>query len=161
MPTAPQYECTTEGNVAPTTATLKYVVGAKGHANSGLLLCGFYISFDGASASAAPALVETLYTTWATNGPGTNSTSTTPRQVNGRVLTAGFTAGTNWTSAPTGGLTPIFPDLYIPQYNGTFAYRFPQGDEPDTALAEGFVIRVTATFSGTLNVRAGLLVARC
>ncbi len=158
---APQYECTTEGNVAPTSTALKYVVGVKAHANSGLRLEGFGISFDGASAAAAPALVEVLYTTWATNGPGTNSTSTTPRQVNGRALTAGFTSATNWSSAPTGGLTPVFPDLYIPQYNGTFVYRFPEGDQPDTALAEGFVIRVTATFSGTLNVRAGLLVSRC
>jgi hypothetical protein len=159
---APQYVCTTEGNVAPTTATLKYVCGVKAHANSGLQLQGFQISFDGSTASAAPALVEVVYTTWATNGPGTNSTSTTPRQVNGRVLTAGFTSATNWSSAPTGGLTPVTPsDLYVPQYNGTLVYRFPEGDQPDTALAEGFVMRVTATFSGTLNVRASLTVARC
>lgn len=158
---APQYQCDTEGNVSLTTATLKYVVGVKAHANSGLMLNGYWVSFDGATATAAPALVELVYTTWATNSPGTNSTSTTPRQTNGRVLTAGFTAAKNWSGGdPTGGLTPVVPPIFVPQFNGTFAYRFPMGDEPDTALAEGFVLRATATFSGSLNVRAGLIVSR-
>ncbi len=158
---APQYVCTTEGSVALTTATLKYVCGVKAHANSGLMLLGYDVTLDGATSSAVPALVELVYTTWATNSPGTNSTSTTPRQTLGRVLTAGFTSAAAWSSAPTGGLTPVAPDIFIPQFNGTYSFRFPLGTEPDSALAEGFVLRVTATFSGSLNVRAGLIVARC
>lgn len=159
---APQYVCDSEGAVALTTATAKTVVGAKAHANSGLLLLGFWISFDGVTAAAAPALIEPSYVTWATNSPGTNSTSTTPRQVLGRVLTAGFTSGKTWTAGnePT-ALTPCLPAFYLSQFGGTYAYNWPLGTEPDSALAEGFGIRVTATFSGSLNVRAGLIVSRC
>lgn len=158
---APRYVCDTEGSVGLTTTVAKTVVGAKAHANSGLQLVQFSISVDGVTTTAVPLLVEVLYTTWATNAPGTNSTLTTPRQTQGRVLAAGFTAGKTWTAEPTGGLTPVYPSFFLPQLMGSFAYDFPLGTEPDTALAEGFLIRLTATFSGSLNVRAGLTVSRC
>jgi hypothetical protein len=136
------YSCFTEGSVALAAATAKTIIGAKAHANSGLQLKGFKIGFDGVTASAVVVLVEVMYATWATNSPGTASTSTTPRQKYGRLLTAGFTAGKTWTTEPT-ALTlidafPLAPD------KGLFAYQFPLGQEPDSALAEGFCIRCTA-----------------
>lgn len=155
---APQYACNTEGAVALAAATAKCVVGVKAHANSGLMLCGFTLAFDGVTASAVPVLVEVMYSTWATNSPGTNSTSTTPRQVNGRVLTAGFTSGKTWTTEPT-ALTACFPEFLLTPNGGMFTYNFPLGTEPDTALAEGFVIRLTAP--AAVNARAGLIVSRC
>lgn len=157
---APQYVCDTEGSVGLTTATAKTVVGVKAHANSGLLLLGLDVSFDGVAAAGVPALFEPVYATWASNSPGTNSTSTTPRQVLGRVLTAGFTSGKTWTTEPT-TLTACAPAIFVPQFNGTYSFRFPLGTEPDSALAEGFALRITATFAGSLNVRAGLIVSRC
>ena len=156
MPTDPQYVCDSEGTIA-TGATIKTVVGAKAHANSGLLLTGFVISFDGVTASAVPVLCELSYCTWATNSPGTASTSTTPRQIQGRVLTAGFTAGRNWTTQPT-VLTPIFPAFTLTPNGGTLIYDFPLGEEPDCAFGEGFALTVTA--AATVGFRGGITVSR-
>lgn len=156
MPVNPQYVCDSEGTVASGT-TIKTIVGVKAHANSGLSLTGFVVSFDGVTASAVPVLVEVSYCTWATNSPGTASTSTTPRQIQGRVLTAGFTSGKTWTTQPT-VLTPAFPAFTLTPNGGTLIYDFPLAEEPDTALAEGFALTVTA--AATVGVRAGLTVCR-
>ncbi len=153
---APTYACATEGAVALAAATAKSVVGVKAHANSGLLLVGFKVAFDGVSATAVPALVEACYSTWATNPPATASTATTPRQRLGRVLVAGFTSGKTWTTEPT-ALTVIAEFLLTPN-GGTLIYDFPLGTEPDSALAEGFVLRLTAP--AIVNARATLIVSR-
>jgi hypothetical protein len=97
-----------------------------------------------------------MYATWATNSPGTNSTSTTPRQSYGRVLTAGFTSGKTWTAEPT-ALTPLKEFLLTPNA-GLIAYQWPLGQEPDSALAEGFAIRCTAP--AVVNVRATMNIER-
>lgn len=154
---APQYSCSSEGAVALTAATAKSVVGVKAHANSGIMVCGFTISFADTNAAEVPALVELLYATFATNAPGTNSTSTTPRQIFGRSLTAGFTSGKTWTTEPT-ALTLAFPEFVLTPNGGTFVYNFPLGTEPDSALGEGFVLRVTAP--SATDCRAGLIVSR-
>jgi hypothetical protein len=154
---APQYVCDSEGDVALTAATAKTVVGAKAHANSGLLWVSFTVSLDGTSAAAVPALVEPCYCTWATNSPGTNSTSTTARQILGRVLTAGFTCGKTWSAEPT-ALTPAFPAFRLNITGIPFTFPFPLGAEPDSALAEGFALRLTC--ATTPNVRAGIVVSR-
>lgn len=155
---APQYVCETEGAVALAAATAKTIVGVKAHANSGLLLCGFTISFADTNATEVPVLVEVMYATWATNSPGTNSTSTTPRQTMGRSLTAGFTSGKNWTTEPT-ALTAAFPEFVLTPNGGLVMFNWPLGTEPDSALAEGFAIRCNAP--SATDVRAGLIVSRC
>lgn len=144
------YSVTTEGAVALAAATAKSVIGCKANAASGLMLKGFALGFDGVTASGVPVLVELCYSTWATNSPGTNSTSTTARQNYGRVLTAGFTAAKNWTVEPT-ALTVVKEFLLTPNA-GLIAYQWPLGQEPDTALAEGYVLRLTAP--ATVNCRA-------
>lgn len=154
---APQYACTTESAVSLSAATAKSVVGVKAHANSGLQVCGFSISFADTNAAEVPALVELMYSTWATNSPGTNSTSTTARQINGRVLTAGFTCAKNWSAEPT-TLTQAWHEFVITPNGGTFVYNFPLGCEPDSALGEGFVIRVNAP--SATDCRAALIVTR-
>lgn len=150
------YAVLTEGAVALSAATAKSILGVKAHANSGLQVKGFEVSFDGVTASAVPVLVELCYCTFATNSPGTNSTGTAETQVYGRVLAAGFTGGRNWTSEPT-VVTPIKEGLLAPD-KGKFAYQFPLGQEPDCALAEGFVIRCNAP--AAVNVRGELQVER-
>lgn len=150
------YSVTTEGAVALSAATAKTILGVKAHANSGLQLKGFDIAFDGVTASAVPVLVEVCYATFATNSPGTNSTSVTARQKYGRSLTAGFTGAKNWTTEPT-ALT-VFKEFLLAPDKGLFAYQFPLGQEPDTALAEGLVIRVNAP--AVVNVRATMDVER-
>jgi hypothetical protein len=155
--TAPLYDCNTEADVALAAATAKTVLGVKAHTNSGLLLTSLWVGFDGVTASAVPVLVEICYATFATNSPGTNSTSGTARQRSGRVLTAGFTTGYNWTAEPT-VLTMLKP-LKLTPNGGLVVYDFPLGTEPDTALAEGFALRLTA--AAVVNVRASMTVCRC
>lgn len=150
------YSCTTEGAVALSAATAKTVIGAKAHANSGIQLKEFMVAFDGVTASAVPVLVELCYATFATNSPGTSSTATTVRQKYGRSLTAGLTAGKNWTAEPT--VLTAFKEFLLAPDKGVIAYQFPLGQEPDTALGEGIVIRCTAP--AAVNVRATLDVER-
>lgn len=153
---APMYSAVTGGAVALSAATAKSILGVKSHANSCTLLRHAEVAFDGVTASAVPVLVELCYATFATNSPGTNSTSVTPAQVSGRVLTVGATAGKTWTAEPT-TLTVIEEKLLTPN-GGLVIYDYPLGNEYDCALAEGFVIRCTAP--ATVNVRATILFTR-
>ena len=153
---APLYNCVTGGAVALSAATAKTVIGAKAHANSGLALRKLRVGFDGATSTAVPVLVEVCYATFATNAPGTNSTSITPVQVSGRVLTAGFTAGKTWTSEPT--VLTVLDELLIHPQGGQYWHDIPLGDEYDTALGEGLCVRLTAP--ATVNARATMTVFR-
>lgn len=150
------YSDTTEGSVALAAGVAKTILGVRAHANSGLQLKGFMVAFDGITASAVPVLVEIGYCTFATNAPGTNSTSTTPNQTYGRVLAAGFTAARNWTTEPTA--ITVFKEFLLAPDKGVIPFQWPLGQEPDCALAEGFVIRCNAP--AAVNVRASIDVER-
>jgi hypothetical protein len=150
------YICYTEAAVALSAATAKSILGAKAHANSGLQLKGFEVAFDGVTASAVPVLVEIGYCTWASNSPGTNSTAGLENQAYGRVLAAGWTAGYNWTAEPT--VITVLKQFLLAPDKGVIAYQWPLGQEPDCALAEGFVIRCNAP--AVVNVRGTMLVER-
>jgi hypothetical protein len=152
-----RYECSTEGVVALSAATAKTIIGAKSHANFGLDLVFFSVEFDGVTASAVPVLIELGYCTFATNSPGTGSTSTTPRQTGGRALTAGFTSGKTWSSEPT--TITVLRDFLLSPNGGVIQYDFPLGTSPDSALAEGFVVRCNAP--ANVNVRATMGLERC
>lgn len=154
---APLYSVPSGGAIALTAATAKTILGVKAHANSGVLLKKIKVGFDGVTSSAVPVLVEVGYCTWATNGPGTNSTSVTPAQLNGRVIAAGFTAGKTWTAEPT--TITVLDETLIPAFMGLAWYDIPLGDEYDSALAEGFVVRCTAPAG--VNARGTLTVSRC
>jgi hypothetical protein len=151
------YSIVTGGAVALSAATAKSVLGVKSHANFGLDLKKFKVSFDGVTASAVPVLVELCYATFATNSPGTASTSVTPAQIYGRTIAVGATAAKTWTTEPT-VLTVIQEWLLTPN-GGVVAYDFPLGDTPDSAVSEGFVIRCNAP--AAVNVRAALEFERC
>lgn len=88
--------------------------------------------------------------TFGANSPGTNSTGTTERQQNGRVVAADWTGGRNWTTEPT-TITVITEKLLSPN-GGLIIYDWPLGREPDSALSEGFALRCTAP--AAVNVRA-------
>ena len=152
------YSFVTEAAVALVAATAKTIIGAKAHANSGLQLKGFEVGFDGVTASAVPVLVEIGYITWATNSPGTNSTSATIRQCYGRVLTAGFTGGYAWTAGNEPTAITVIKRFTLAPDKGLVAYQWPLGQEPDSALAEGFCIRCTAP--AAVNVNATLCLER-
>ncbi len=87
--------------VALTAATAKTVVGIKAAPNHLAVITAIFVTFHGVTSSNVPALVEVVTGTDATNSPGTNSTTLTPIQVRGRVLTCDATAAHTWTAEPT------------------------------------------------------------
>lgn len=151
------YSCSTEGAVALAAATPKSILGVSGPASFGVDLRGYELSLDGISASVVAALVEICAATFGANAPGTNSTTVTPNQVHGRAVTAGFTAAKTWTTEPT-TLTVIKAFLLTPN-SGTLLYDWPLERSPDSAVSQGFVIRMTAT--ATVNARATFTFGRC
>lgn len=155
------YSCVTPtvASVALAAATSKTILGVKAHANSGLDLLEVTVGYDGVTASAIPVYTELIYATWATNAPGTNSTTLAApaiTQLYGRAMTAGFTAAHTWSTEPT-VLTVIDNQVLTPN-GGLLKWAFPLGTEPDCALAEGFAIRCKA--AAIVNVVATMKVAR-
>jgi hypothetical protein len=73
------------------------------------------------------------------------------------VLTAGFTSGKTWSAEPT--VITVGHDFLLSPNGGVIVYDFPLGTEFDSALAEGFAMRVTAP--AAVNCRAVLSVSRC
>lgn len=151
------YSAISEANVA-TSTTAKTVIGVKGHANFGIDFTGFDIGFNGVTATDGPAVVELGYCTFATNSPGTASTSATVRQEYGRVIAAGATAAYTWTTEPT--VITVNRVFLVDPNKGLFSFDFPLGSTPDSAVSEGFVLRVTAA-TGTPNLRAAMRWERC
>jgi len=150
------YTVVTAGAVALGAGVAKSVLGVKGHANFGLDLKKARIGFDGVTASAVAVLVELCYCTFATNSPGTASTTLTPAQVYGRVTAAGFTAAKTWTTEPT--VITVIDEILLDPNKGLLVYDFPLGDTPDSALAEGFVYRANAP--AAVNLRGTFWVER-
>lgn len=150
------YSVVTTAAVALVGAAPKTILGVKSAADFGIDLKKYRVAFDGVTASAIPVLMELCYCTWATNGPGTNSTSRTPAQLYGRVIAHGVTAASAWTAEPT-VLTVIEEHLITPA-GGLEIYDFPLGDTPDSAVSEGFALRLTAP--ATVSARAGLVFER-
>lgn len=151
------YTATTGAAVALSAATAKSVIGVSAPAQFGVDLKKVRFGFDGVTASAVPVLVELCYATFATNAPGTNSTSVTPAQMYGRSITTGFTAARNWTTEPT--VLTVVEEMLLSPNGGALWYDFPLGDTPDSAVSQGFVLRMTAP--ATVNVRSTLSFERC
>lgn len=144
------YSVATSAAVALSAATAKSVLGVSAPAQFGVDLKKFRVGFDGVTASAVPVLVELCYSTFATNAPGTNSTSRTVQQAYGRTITAGFTGASNWTTEPT--VLTVLDEWLLTPAGGLVVYDFPLGDTPDSAVSQGFVLRCNAP--ATVNVRA-------
>lgn len=150
------YSVVTTTAVALAAATAKSVIGVNATANFGCVLKKYRIGFDGISASAVPVYVEICNCTFATNPPGTASTSETVWQTYGKGITAGFTVARNWTTEPT-VVSDLEAFLLTPN-GGTVIYDYPLGDCPDVGVSNGFVIRCTAP--AVVNLRASLLFER-
>lgn len=130
------------------------VISVTAPAQFGVNWMAYEISFDGATSTAVPALVELCTFTAAT--AGTNSSVTIVNSAGQRVTT-GFTAASAYTAEPT-VLAP-FKSFYFPQYGGTGIVQFTPGQEPDSAVSQGFAIRVTST--ATVNARGSMKFSRC
>lgn len=146
------YTATTGADVALTAATAKSILGVLAPAQFGVDLMKIRFGID----TATKVLVELCAATFATNAPGTNSTSVTPTQVYGRSITTGFTAARTWTAEPT-VLTAL--EEWEFTSGGTGIYDLPLGTSYDSAVSTGFVLRVTA--GATSNARATFGFERC
>jgi hypothetical protein len=153
------YSLVTPAAVALSAATAKTAVFVLAPSGHGMSLKKFRIGFDGVTASNVPVFWEVNYLTGATNStPGTNNTTATSaiQQTSGRAISNSFVAGYNCTSEPT-VQTNVDADLLTPN-GGLLVYDFPLGDEPDSAVSQGFCIRLTAP--AAVNVRVGMFFKR-
>jgi len=153
------YVVNTSAAVALSTSA-KSVLGIRAGATFGVQLKSYALGFNGVTAADGPVYVEICTCTFATNAtPGTANTSESSniRQQYGRVLTNGMTAMSAWTSEPT--VLTVIDDFWLDPNKGLILYDYLLGQEPDTALNEGIVLRMTAA-TGTPNVRARVKVER-
>lgn len=141
------YKVNSVSSNALTASATRTVLGIKAGASFGIQTKKIGISFNGSSA-AAGIECQLVYCTFATNAPGTNSTSITPVQAYGRTLTAGFTTASHWTSEPT--VITVLDSRFI-QQSGAYEWSNPLGTEDDTNLGEGLGIRCITPASVTPN----------
>jgi hypothetical protein len=129
--------------VACVAATAKTVLGVFAATNVRLKVTEYVASFDGATSTNAPAIVEANRCTFGANPPGTNSTSVTPvKRDSGAAETIQATAGKAWTTEPT---THTQQRVYdVGQYNGTLVVMLPFSAPHIVVGASGFAIRVTS-----------------
>ena len=143
------YAFSTGATAYTSTAALQNALGVFSSATDfGLQLCKYRIGFNGVTASNTPVTIRFGTCTYATNPPGTNSTSATIFQESGRVIAAtNITAGYNWTAGNEPTVKTYLGDAFILTPNGgVVLYDFPLGDEPDTFTSgnTGFFIETTA-----------------
>ncbi len=106
------------------TTGLKTALGIFAASNVVVKVLEAMFSFDGSTSTATPAYCEFDQITFASNAPGTNSTTVTPsKQDNGRGETIQATAGKTWTTQPT-AITLQWP-INVAQYNGIYHYVNP------------------------------------
>ena len=145
--------------VALVAATAKTVLGVLAPAQFGVDWTSWSIAFDGVSATNTPVLVELCACTFATNPPGTNSTTITVQQDYGRAIVAGFTAAYAWTAANEPTVITPFDSLTLTPNGGLVVRDFQFGRTPDSAVSTGFCIRCTA--GAAVNVRGNMYFERC
>ncbi len=148
------YTTTTTAAVALSAATPKTILSVLAPAQFGVDLRGFELSLDGATSTATPVFWELCSLDGTTGG---TSTAATVRQEYGRTITAGFSSGSNFTVEPT-VLTALYSD-YVPAFNGLVIRDFPFNGGPDSAVSQGFALRLTAP--AAVNARATLRFERC
>lgn len=152
------YTVTTGASTALTASATSTKLGVQANAAFGVDLTKWGVGFDG-SAAAAGVGVELCYATFATNAPGTNSTTVTPVQIYGRPLTHGVTAARQWTTEPT--VLTVIDEKFISPGGGWFEWAIPLGQTPDSAFSQGFAIRLTTGSGVTVNYKAALWFERC
>lgn len=146
------------GSVALAAATAKTALFVMAPSSFGVDLVKWSIEFDGVTASNVPVLCEICSLTGASNvTPGTGNTTVTVTQVLGRSVTAGFTSGAAATSEPT--VLASIEDHWLTPNGGVLVYDYPLGTSPDSAVSNGFAIRLTAP--AVVNARVNMWVERC
>jgi hypothetical protein len=149
------YVADSEGVVAVAANSTVYVYGVKANTGHAVDLLALAFSVDQATPTASDkaVYVELCAATWATNAPGTNSTSVTVDQEAGPRIAQTFTAAKTWTASPT-VINPLRP-FDVDPYKFTYERDFLDVLNLDFNVGEGFVLRVTnPTGNQSVNVRA-------
>lgn len=106
-------------NVSLTASTAETVLAIQAPTNQAVEIVDVNVSFNGSTSTNAPALVEFGFITFATNGPGTNSTSVTSvKRDQARTEAIQTTAGKAWTAEPT--VWTVLDCMDIAQFNGSW-----------------------------------------
>lgn len=153
------YSVTTQGEVALAAAgTVLNLLGVKAGTDQNVDLISWWIDFDGVTAADKPVRVGLYTCTFASNPPGTSSTSVVVKQQYGRVAGNGFSAARSWSSAPTVIDTEPIDEFSLDANKGIYRYDWPLGQTPDSALSQGFLIRVLVETGDSTSAvsRAGL-----
>lgn len=147
------FDCTAN-TVALTATTAKTALAIKAAANIAVKITEASASFDGATSTNAPAVVEFGNCTMASNAtPGTGNTTQAPTKRDvGRGETLQVVGFKTATSEPT-VITPT-RTIDVGQFNGLYHYIHPFASPQIIPGGAGFVIRVTSpnnvNFSGHL-----------
>jgi hypothetical protein len=149
------YSAGTEGVVAlAAAATAKTIFGVKADTGHAIDLKRLKFNYDGIDAAQKPILVELCSATFATNAPGTNSTTVTVDPAYGPRIAETFAAAKNWTAEPTALV--VLDEWEFDPYKGSWERDYPLGESFDFAVSEGFVVRMTIPTGGTaVNARVG------
>jgi hypothetical protein len=154
------YTVTTEGEVALAAAgTLKTLLTIQAGTEFGVDLHGFWVDFDGVSATDKPVKIIIATCDFAT--AGTAATTPTVRQKYGRLGTTGFVGKAGYTAEPT--TLTSFDEFALDVNKGLIRYDWPLGETPDFTLGDGFAIRALIETGDTAagNARAGMRFERC
>lgn len=153
------YSIVTEGEVTLAGAgTAKTILGVDSPSNFGIDMKAWWVDLDSITASDRPVRIQLLVCTFATNPPGTASTTVTIKQNYGRLGNTGFAAAKNWTAEPTTIEATAFDEFAIDANKGIYRYDWPLAESPDAALDSGFIIRALVETGDTVtaNIRAGM-----
>lgn len=140
---------------AACSTTAKSMIGVKAPANHCVKVHAIWIGFDSVTSTYGPILIEIGNCTFASNGPGTNSTSVTPYTTNGRTETIQSTAGKLWTVEPT--VITVPRAWTFPTYMGAGLIQLPLSRPILIPGGAGLVLRMTlpaataANFTGSLD----------
>ncbi len=143
-------DCGVPFKVVASTSTPATIVGIKTPANQAAQIYGFNMGFDGTTSTNGPAICEAGTCTFATNSPGTNSTSVTAVAYDsGRPETPQSTGGKAWTAEPT--VISVVEDFLIPSYMGSGIVFYPLAHPFVAKGGNGMVIRVTQQSGVSVN----------
>lgn len=160
---AEAYSCTYSAGTTTvfTSATAaQTAVGVESTATDcGLALLAYRIGYA-ASAAGTGITIRVGSATFATNAPGTNSTSVTPIQTSGRTIAAtNITAGVNWTAEPT-VKTYLGGGLVIQPFGGSLDEELGTDRELDTFVSGGMGFFLEHTPAAAVSTSAELIFCR-
>lgn len=106
------------GKTIAATSTLTTDLGIQCAAQQAITVDEIDVGFDGTNSANGPGIIDIGQCTFATNAPGTNSSTVTPvASDSGRPETIQSKGGKTWTAQPT--VITIWKSFLVPTYMGS------------------------------------------